>query len=129
MTQTGGYLTNELPKVHGIYFKRLKFLLIKRYKKFTEEQKTQVRIMLDVSTDLSTAYFMKEDFLNIPDIQDIEKRKKELDDWISWAKACPIERFNKCAYTVKIGMRKLEIPLFFLMPTALRKVATTKLRS
>ena len=90
----------QFSKSHRIYFKRSKSLLTKRYEKLTDEQKIQVRIMLDVSADLSTAYFMKEDFLNILDIKDIEKQKKELNDWILWAQNCPIERFNKCANTI-----------------------------
>ena len=90
----------QFSKSHRIYFKRSKSLLTKRYEKLTDEQKTQLRIMLDVSADLSTAYFMKEDFLNILNIQDIEKQKNELNNWILWAQDCPIERFNKCAATV-----------------------------
>ena len=90
----------QFSKSHRIYFKRSKSLLTKRYEKLTDEQKTQVRIMLDVSADLSTAYFMKEDFLNILNIEDIEKQKKELSNWILWAQDCPIERFNKCAATI-----------------------------
>ena len=90
----------QFSKSHRIYFKRSKSLLTKRYEKLTDEPKIQVRIMLDVSADLSTAYFMKEEFLNILNIQDIEKQKKELSDWILWAQDCPIERFNKCAATI-----------------------------
>ena len=90
----------QFSKSHRIYFKRSKSLLTKRYEKLTDEQKTQVRIMLDVSADLSTAYFMKEDFLNILNIEDIEKQKNELNNWILWAQDCPIERFNKCAATI-----------------------------
>ena len=90
----------QFSKSHRIYFKKSKSLLTKRYEKLTDEQKTQLRIMLDVSADLSTAYFMKEDFLNILNIQDIEKQKNELNNWILWAQDCPIERFNKCAATV-----------------------------
>ena len=90
----------QFSKSHRIYFKRSKSLLTKRYEKLTDEQKTQVRIMLDVSADLSTAYFMKEEFLNILNIQDIEKQKKELSNWILWAQDCPIKRFNDCAKTI-----------------------------
>ena len=90
----------QFGKSYRIYFKRSKSLLTKRYDKLTDEQKTQVKIMLDVSTDLSTAYFMKEDFLNILNIKDIEKQKKELDNWILWSKDCPIERFKQCSETI-----------------------------
>ena len=90
----------QFSKSHRIYFKRSKSLLTKRYDKLTDEQKTQVKIMLDVSADLSTAYFMKEDFLNILNIKDIEKQKKELDNWILWARDCPIDRFRQCSDTI-----------------------------
>ena len=88
-------------KSHRIYFKRSKTLLTKRYEKLSDEQKIQLRIMLDVSADLSTAYFLKEDFLNILNIQDVEKQKNELNNWILWAQDCSIERFNKCADTIR----------------------------
>ncbi len=90
----------QFSKSHRIYFKRSKSLLTKRFEKLSDEQKTQLRIMLDVSADLSTAYFLKEEFLNILNIKDIEKQKKELSDWILWAQDCPIKRFNDCAKTI-----------------------------
>ena len=43
---------------------------------------------------------IEESNLGESSFEDIEKQKNELNNWILWARDCPIERFNKCATTI-----------------------------
>ena len=65
----------KFSKTHRRYFKKSRFLLLKRFDKLTDEQKQQVNIMLYASPTLSTAHFYKEDFLKILDCKDRETAK------------------------------------------------------
>lgn len=90
----------KFSKTHRRYFKKSRFLLLKRFDKLTDEQKQQVNIMLYASSTLSTAHFYKEDFLKILDCKDRETAKKAMSDWINWAYNCDIPQFVKCAKTM-----------------------------
>lgn len=90
----------KFSKTHRRYFKKSRFLLLKRFDKLTDEQKQQVNIMLYASPTLSTAHFYKEDFLKILDCKDRETAKKPMADWINWAYNCDIPQFVKCAKTM-----------------------------
>ena len=90
----------KFSKTHRRYFKKSRFLLLKRFEKLTDEQKQQVNIMLYASPTLSTAHFYKEDFLKILDCKDRETAKKAMSDWINWAYNCDIPQFVKCAKTM-----------------------------
>lgn len=91
---------NSLSKEYRKYFKKSRFLLMKRFDKLTDEQKQQVNIMLYVSPSLSTAHFYKEDFLKILDCEDRDSAKKAMSEWIDSALDCGLPRFKKCANTM-----------------------------
>lgn len=101
-------------KTHRISFKRSKTLLIKRYEKLTDEQKQQVNVMLYASSNLSTAYFLKEQFYKILKVKDIDQAKKLLSDWILDAQNSDITHFVKCANTMinwsKGILNSLQVP-------------------
>ena len=91
----------KFSKTHRIYFKHSKTLLTKRYSKLTEEQKIQVRIMLDCSVNLSRAHWFKEKFLQILDSQEPESSKEAMIQWIKSAENCGIPHMEKCANTMQ----------------------------
>ena len=91
---------NNLSKEYRKYFKKSRYLLMKRFDKLKDEQKQQVNIMLYVSPALSTAHFYKEEFLKILDCQDRDSAKKAMSEWIDCALDCGLPRFKKCANTM-----------------------------
>jgi transposase len=82
------------------YFKRSRTLLNKRYEFLSDEQKQQVDIMLFSSEILSSAYWLKENFLNIMDCKDSNNARKQLSDWVMAASNSNINRFADCAKTI-----------------------------
>ena len=91
---------NDISKEYRKYFKKSRFLLMKRFDKLSDEQKQQVNIMLFASPALSTAHFYKEDFLKILDCKDKNSAKKAMLEWINCALDCGLPRFEKCAQTM-----------------------------
>lgn len=86
-------------KTHRIYFKHSKNLLLKRERLLTDEEKQQVNIMLYASSNLSTAYFLKEELYRVLDEEAPERQCKLLDEWISDSEDCGIPAFERCAGT------------------------------
>ena len=82
------------------YFKRSKTLLNKKFESLDDQQKTQVNVMLYASPTLSSAYFLKEQFLDILSCKSREQAQKQLIQWINSASICGIESFQKCAKTM-----------------------------
>ena len=91
----------KFSKTHRIYFKRSKTLLTKRYSKLTDEQKLQVRVMLDCSVNLSRAHWYKEKFLQILDSKDLNAAKRAMAQWIQTAIHCDVPHMQKCAQTMQ----------------------------
>lgn len=91
---------NNLSKDYRKYFKKSRFLLMKRFDKLTDLQKQQVNIMLYVSPALSTAHFYKEEFLKILDCEDRDSAKRAMSEWIDSAWDCGLPRFKRCAETM-----------------------------
>ncbi len=90
----------KFDKTHRIYFKRSKSLLNKRFDYLTEEQKQQVNIMLYTSASLSTAYYLKEDFLKLLDLKNQDERIKHLNDWIKCCESSDLIPFQKAGETM-----------------------------
>lgn len=84
---------------HRKYFKRSKRLLTKRYDNLTEEQQQQVNVMLYSSANLSSAYFLKEQFYRIFDNKDKKTAKEAMSKWILEAQNSRIPVFVTCAKT------------------------------
>ena len=93
-------IQKTLSKEYRIYFKRSKRLLKKRFDKLKEEQKQEVNVMLSLSSTLSTAYYLKDDFLKILDCKNRDEAKEHLIKWIDWASNSRITSFQKCAKTM-----------------------------
>lgn len=92
-------IQKRFSKTHRIYFKKSRFLLLKRQSSLKSEEQRQVLVMLDVSPTLSTAYFLKELLYSILDEQDPDKQKKLFSEWIEEAAESNIPAFVKCATT------------------------------
>ena len=75
-------------------------MLKKRFDKLKEEQKQEVNVMLSLSPTLSTAYYLKDDFLKILDCKNRDEAKEHLIKWIDWASNSKIPSFQKCANTM-----------------------------
>lgn len=90
----------KFQKEHRVYFKHSKKLLFKRFEFLEEHQKQQIMVMLSLSADLSSAYFLKERFLAILDCQNRNAAKKMLIDWIEQASHSNIPSFTNCANTM-----------------------------
>jgi len=90
----------KFSKSHRIYFKRSKTLLTSRFDNLSEEQKTQVMVMLSVDVHLSDAYFLKEQFFKIQKCSSSNEAKPLLANWIRDAQNCGISKFTECAKTM-----------------------------
>lgn len=66
----------------------------------SDDQKCQVNVMLYASVSLSSAYFLKEQFLKILGCKDKLAAKNLLSEWISYALNCGIKPFENCANTM-----------------------------
>ena len=88
-------------KQYRIYFKHSRGLLLKHEEDLTEEQHSQVCIMLNLAPNLSTAYFLKEMLYRILKENDPDKQKKLLSDWIEEADESEIQSFKRCAQTYR----------------------------
>ena len=89
----------QFSKQHRIYFKKSRLLLLKHQDELNKKDLQQVLIMLDISSTLSTAYFLKELLYSILDETDPNKQKKLFSDWIEEATESEIPAFIKCAKT------------------------------
>lgn len=86
-------------KNHRIAFKRYKSLLIKHFKNLIDEQKQQVNVMLYASANLSSAYYLKEQFYNILYTIDSTQAKALFKQWILNAQNSNNIHFKKVANT------------------------------
>jgi transposase len=82
------------------YFKRSRFLLLKRMKTLNEEQLQAVEVMLKTSTKLNDAYLLKEKFYEFVDSPDLESAKRNLKAWYMFVAACNVPEFNECVKTI-----------------------------
>lgn len=91
----------KFSKSHRIYFKRSKSLLIKHYDKLSDDEKSQVNVMLYASVRLSNAYDLKESFFKLLKSKNGDEAKKLLLEWIDDAGSSGINHFEKCARTLQ----------------------------
>lgn len=91
----------NLRKDYRRYLKRSRKLLIKRFQQLSDEQKQQVNVLLYASPTLSSAHFLKEQFLAILDCKDAQTAAKAMGQWIMTAHSSGIPKFSKCAQTMQ----------------------------
>lgn len=87
-------------KSHRIYFKHSRRLLLRRFRFLSDDEKQQVNVMLSTSSDLQSAHFLKEKFLEILDCKDRNSAKKLMVDWIDMARCSNIHSFVNCSKTM-----------------------------
>jgi transposase len=94
-------IQKQLGKEKRIYFKHSRSLLTKPFSKLNDEEKQELLIMLDISADLSTAYYLKEQIYGVLNATDNDTALKELNIWIDDAKESQIPEFKSAitAYT------------------------------
>jgi transposase len=90
-----------LGKEKRIYFKHSRNILTKPFSKLKDKEKQELMIMLDISADLSTAYYLKEQIYGVLNASDKDTALKELNIWIDDAKESQIPEFKSAitAYT------------------------------
>jgi len=82
------------------YFKRSRFLLLKRMKTLNEDQVQAVEVMLKTSAKLRDAYLLKEKFYEFVDSPNLESAKRNLKAWYLFAGACKVPEFDECVNTI-----------------------------
>jgi transposase len=78
------------------YFKRSRWLILKRQEKLTNEQHQQLENMLSVSRKLREAYWLKEHFYNFMHSKDIDEAKINLKKWNIFVGTVKVDEFNNC---------------------------------
>lgn len=78
------------------YFKKSRWLMLKRPEKLKDEQLQQLENMLSVSEKLRTAYWLKEKFYEFMDSKNIAEAKKNLSNWDLCVGVAQLEEFQKC---------------------------------
>lgn len=81
------------------YFKRSRFLLLKRLNKLTDEEKEYLFAMLELSPRLAEAYWLKEKFMSFMEAKEEREIRNRLSLWFTAVSQCSIERFKKVADT------------------------------
>ena len=89
----------HLPAGIRKYFKRSKSLLIKRFAYLSKEQQEAVNTMLWYSNELREAHSIKEWFMEILDMKDTDKLKKEFSLWLDCVETSDLKAFRKCVFT------------------------------
>ncbi|MBQ6351407.1 MAG: ISL3 family transposase [Methanobrevibacter sp.] len=84
-------IQKQFGKEKRIYFKHSRSLLTRPYEKLKDEERQALMVMLDISSDLSTVYYLKEQLRNYVLYEsDKETARKELNIWIRDAKESEI---------------------------------------
>jgi transposase len=78
------------------YFKRSRWLILKRQETLTNEQHQQLENMLSVSAKLREAYWLKEYFYRFMHSKNIDEAKFHLKNWNICVGTVRIDEFNKC---------------------------------
>ena len=92
-------IQKKFSKHYRIYFKHSRKLLLKHDDKLTKDERNEINVMLDVSAELSSAYYLKELLYRIIKEKDIPKKIQMFKDWIEEAGESESESFRKCAKT------------------------------
>ena len=83
-----------LPERYGHYLNNY-------FKNIPQKERQQVDVMLYYSSNISRAYWYKEEFLKILTHKKPELARKALAEWVKNAEHCGILPFEKCADTIR----------------------------
>ena len=81
------------------YFKRSRWIMLKRKRDLTEEEKQQLEVMLSLSKEIRNAYLLKEKFYEFMDSEDWETARRRLKEWNLHAGVVNLPEFNKAVST------------------------------
>lgn len=76
------------------YFKRSRKILLSHYSKLKDESKEALEIMLQQSSDLATAYYLKEQFYDFMASETKEDARRKLRKFINAAQASELDEFK-----------------------------------
>ncbi len=91
------------------YFKGCKRVLMKNLKNTTTKQKERLLYLFDQSPLLKESYKLKEDFINIKDLETFEEREKAFRKWLFEAESSTLEEYAEVVKTLKKFLFGLEI--------------------
>lgn len=81
------------------YFKRSRWIMLKRKKNLTVEEKQQLEVMLSLSEEIRNAYLLKEKFYEFMDSENWETARRNLKEWNLYAGIINLPEFNKAVNT------------------------------
>ncbi len=81
------------------YFKKSRWILLKRQSKLNEEEKQQLENMLNISEKIRKAYLLKEKFYEFMESKTLSEARTRLLDWNMLAGKIDLPEFNKCITT------------------------------
>lgn len=84
----------KLSKNMRKYFKKSRWILLKREEDLTEEEKQKAAFMIENRPRLGTAYRLKNNFLKVMESTNYYDAKKALSDWIIQAELAGYEEFQ-----------------------------------
>lgn len=79
------------------YFKKSKYLLNKNTQKLTDEEKNRLALMFEISPRLSTAYRLKNEFINIIHSDSSITGKPKLIQWLDSLEIARLIEFDDCS--------------------------------
>lgn len=82
------------------YFKKSRWILLKRAKKLKDEERQQLEVMLSLSEDIRNAYLLKEKFYEFMESKDKETARQRLKEWNIYAGVIDLPEFNKVVTTM-----------------------------
>jgi len=81
------------------YFKKSRWILLKRQSKLNQEEKQQLENMLNISEKIRKAYLLKEKFYEFMESKTITEAKERLLKWSILAGEIDLPEFNQCITT------------------------------
>lgn len=88
-------------KNRRLRFKRLRFLLHKKYEELKTEDRIALRTILEQSEELYTAWHLKEMFNEIMKISDYDEGVRRFKQWIELVESLEIPEFKDCTKTYR----------------------------
>lgn len=85
-----------LPKQHRLYFKRSRYLLMKKLDNLTNEEMGKLSLMFEISPRLADAYRVKNEFLSAIHSDSSEEGRKRLSMWIQSVEVMDLPEFSAC---------------------------------
>jgi transposase len=86
-------------KDRRIYFKKSRWILLKRYQSLTDGERLQLEGMLQISPKIRDSYMLKEKFYYFMDSKNIHEAKTRLKEWFMQVGCVDIPEFKACVDT------------------------------